>query len=167
MGPTGPSAPLGAYFFLAFFLVAFFFLVSPPSRPRASRGSWLFFWTLGEGQKAVKGKIPSGGGKQYRNPICWGAGRERSGLLLSQRRLPVLPALHELLIERHALLAERTALGRIRRKISTHQTEDLLPADLRLLRAPPQRSDPDDLASEVFDELREETDGRAGADEIL
>src|SRR5215472_10794345 len=91
----------------------------------------------------------------------------RSELLLGVRGLPVLLALHEFLVERHAFLAERTVLGRIRRKISADQAEDLLAPHLRLLGASPQRPNPDDLAPEIFDQLREQTDGGAGAHQIL
>src|SRR5262245_22732545 len=47
-------------------------VTSLPS-PRVPR-KFVVFRTLGEGQEAVKGKIPSGGGKQHRNPISWGPG---------------------------------------------------------------------------------------------
>src|SRR5262249_39076537 len=107
----------------------------PPVSPRPAEVCC--FWNLGEGQNAVKEKIPYGGGRRPRNPTSWGPGVARSALLLSVRRLPVPLALHEFLIERDALLAERTALGRIRRKIPADQAEHLLATDPRLLRAPP------------------------------
>src|SRR5206468_1507510 len=40
-------------------------------------------------------------------------------------------------------------------------------ADLGLLRPAPQRADPHDLAAEVLHELGEESDGGAGADQVL
>src|SRR5262249_6122004 len=133
MGPTGPSATRGAYFFFAFFFVAFFFIASPPSRSRASRGGW-FSWTLGEGGKAVKDKILHEGSEAPFRPYILGrpdGDIGESGALLSVGGLPVLLALHELLIQGDAFLAERAALRRIRREISAHQAEDLLAADLR------------------------------------
>src|ERR1700730_2735966 len=68
-----------------------------------------------------------------------GGSRPRTGLvLLAHRRGPaVLAASDEFLVERHALLAHRALVGRIRREIAAHETEDFLAGDLGLLGAPP------------------------------
>src|SRR5215831_10518185 len=106
-----------------------------------------------------------------RDPISWGSGRlERRGRLLPllrRRRLAMLPALDELLVQRDALLAEGTGLGGIRREVPADETEDLLAVDLCLFRAAPERTDTDDLAAHVLHELREESHRRARADEVL
>src|SRR5262245_51526362 len=164
MGPTGPSARRAPYFF--FFLAAFFFfaIVSPPSRtarPRLTR-SWGRLY--GEPAKSVKEKRHSGGGLRANCPHIWGRGR---ALLANRRRLAVLATAHELLVQRHALLAHRTLLGRIRGEVAAHEAKDLLSRDLRLLRAAPERPDADDLAAQLLHEIAEQLHRAPRADEIL
>src|SRR5262249_42414307 len=79
----------------------------------------------------------------------------------------MLTASHELLVEGDALLAHRTLLGRIRRKIAAHEAEDLLARDLGLLRPAPERPDADDLAPQFFHEIAQELDRGARAHEVL
>src|SRR5262245_35656735 len=115
MGPTGPSATLAlTSSWLSSWSPSSSSCHLPPVPARPAEVGC--FWTLGDGHKAVKGKIPSGGEKHDPEPHILGTRARRSVLLLGVRRLPVLFALHELLIERHALLAERTGVGRIRWK---------------------------------------------------
>ena len=64
----------------------------------------------------------------------------------------MLPALHELLIEGYALLAEGTGLRRICREITADEAEDLLAVDLGLLGPAPEGPDSDDLAPEALDD---------------
>src|SRR5262249_55327626 len=78
----------------------------------------------------------------------------------------MLLALHEFLVQRHALLAERAALGWIGREIPAHQTEDLLATDLGLLRPAPQRPDSDDLTSETCHQLSEAPYGRTRTHQV-
>src|SRR5713226_6530522 len=148
MGPTGLSATNGALLLL--FLLRGLLLrhrVTPlpiPARPAVDHVR-----TVGEAEKRVKGKIPNRGVATGGSPhILGGAGRlALIGLLVCGGRLAVLAPLHVLLVERHALLAERTALGRVGGEIAAHQTEDLLAIDLALLGAAPQGPNTDHLAA--------------------
>src|SRR5262245_33178249 len=79
----------------------------------------------------------------------------------------MLPALHELLIQRDALLAERTALRRVGGEVATHEAEDLLAVDLSLLGPAPERADAHDLTAEALHELGQQSDRAAGAHEVL
>src|SRR5215472_3914546 len=170
MGPTGPSASKGAYFFLAFFLVAFFFIVSPPSRSPRVPAVVGCSWTLGDGPRKCQGENTPWRVQTTFRALYVGPGTSDMrglDLLLGRGRLAMLASLHELLVQGHALLAQGAALGRIRGEIAADETEDLFAADLALLRPTPERSDAHDLSPEVFDELREEADGGAGAHEVL
>src|SRR5713226_10701894 len=141
MGPTGLSATNGALLLL--FLLRGLLLrhrVTPlpiPARPAVDHVR-----TVGEAEKRVKGKIPDRGVATGGSPHILGAGRlPLLGLLVRGGRLAMLAPLHVLLVERYALLAERTALGRVGGEIAAHQAEDLLAVDLVLLGAAPQGSD--------------------------
>src|SRR5262249_27922023 len=133
MGPTGPSARRAPYFF--FFLAAFFFfaIVSPPSAPRVPRVGSICGDSTGSPRRVSRRKYTMKGVFNLRPPHLGGG-----ALLADGRRLAVLATTHELLVQRHALLAHRTLLGRIRRKVAAHEAEDLLARDLRLLGAPPE-----------------------------
>ncbi len=79
----------------------------------------------------------------------------------------MLAALHVLLVERHALLAERAGLGGVGGEVAAHQAEDLLAVDHRLLGAAPQGADADHLAAQIFHELGEQPHGGARAHQVL
>src|SRR5207249_287046 len=162
MGPTGPSATEGALLLL--FLLRRLLLHRVTSLPVPARPAVVgYFWTLGEEPRPCQGENTGWRGQDLPYPHIWG----RLRLLLSRGRLAMLLPLHEFLIEGDALLAERAAVRGIGREIPADQAEDLLAADLGLLRPAPERADPHDLASEVLHELGEESDGGAGADQVL
>src|SRR5215831_7940448 len=110
MGPTGPSARRAPYFF-------FFAIVSPPSAPRVPRLARSWGRLYGEPAKSVKEKILSGGGFRAEATISG----DGVALLANRRRFAVLATAHELLVQRHALLAHRTLLGRIRGEVAAHE----------------------------------------------
>src|SRR5215467_10339634 len=158
MGPTGPSARTAPYFF--FFFAAFFFfaIVSPPPAPARPAVLSAFPRLYGRGPRSVKRKIHDAGVVSTSEPNILGPGtlgRDVVALALLAHRggLAMLATADEFLVERHPLLAHRARLGRVRRKIPTHEAEDFLSADLRLLRAAPESADPDDLSAQLLDEL--------------
>src|SRR6476661_3439813 len=132
-----------------------------PARPRGRSLSGQY----GRAKNVSRTKYRIRGPGRGAAPISWGPGRQGSGLLVRGRRLAVLAPLHVLLVQRHALLAERTGLRRVGREVAAHQAEDLLAPDLRLLRAPPQGPDAHHLAAELLHQLREQPHRGAGADQ--
>ena len=85
--------------------------------------------------------------------------RNRSDVLLRVGRATMLPALHELLIEGNALLAEGTRLRRVRREITTHEAEDLLAVEGHDEHAA-AAAEHFGLALELTDDLGRHTGGR-------
>src|SRR5262245_43655924 len=75
-------------------------------------------------------------------------------------------AVDELLVQGHALPAERTLGGVVRRKVTAHEAEDGLAVDLDR-GPPPQTAHPDDLGAELLDELDEEVQRAAAGDQVL
>src|SRR5215467_6803398 len=134
----------------------------PPHR--ASRG-WLDLGgdSTGSPRRVSRRKYTLEGVFEPKPPYLGGG----VALLANRRRLAVLATAHELLIQRHALLAHRTLLGRIGGEVAAHEAEDLLARDLRLLRAAPERPDADDLAAQLLHEIAEQLHRAPRADEIL
>src|SRR5215471_1374103 len=121
--------------------------------------------TLRGAREGCQGENTLWRGFLSRSPHIWGV--VCVALLANRRRLAVLATAYELLIQRHALLAHRTLLGRIGGEVAAHEAKDLLSRDLRLLRAAPERPDADDLAAQLLHEIAEQLHRAPRADEIL
>src|SRR5580704_16088983 len=103
MGPTGPSATIGALLLLflgRLLLLRHWFTPLPISaRPRGRSCPD----SRGRGRNVSRAKYRIRGFWRGATPISWG--RAGLGLFVRGRRLAMLAALHVLLVERDALLA--------------------------------------------------------------
>ena len=77
-----------------------------------------------------------------------------------------MAAADEFFIQRDAALAEGTLVRVVGREVAAHQAEDgaVIEVDRR---AAPEAADPDHEPAELLDEIAEQGERRAGADQVL